>query len=355
MNDRLHQALSDTLDYLLALVRDGTRPEGAQERLRPLQEMHPDTPVELLWEEEAYDRSVHYDALLSLPGQGTVSLSFCPESALPWPLRGARPVSERCLVKVNTILLEVDQAMACLDFIWDEVRILNRLVNACLIQEALARDPIALSDDELQHALSAFRRAHKLYTAEETYRWMERHGLTHEQLERLVADDATVAKLRDRVTAGRVEEYFQAHRADFDTARIARLHFPDAESASQAFRQICSGAVDFYEAAERLFRAAGERPSQSADGLFAVVQRRHASPELAAAVFAAAPGDLLGPVPTEEGPVVVRALSRTTARLDEPTRAAIKKILFEEWLEERRRAARIEWYWGNAARTGAAS
>jgi flavin-dependent dehydrogenase len=39
------------------------------------------------------------------------------------------------------------------------------------------------------------------------------------------------------------------------------------------------------------------------------------------------------------------------ARLDEPTRSAIKKILFEQWLAERREAASVEWYWGNAART----
>jgi hypothetical protein len=48
---------------------------------------------------------------------------------------------------------------------------------------------------------------------------------------------------------------------------------------------------------------------------------------------------------------VVRVLATTPARLDDSTHSAIKKILFEEWLEDRRRVARIEWYWGNADRT----
>ena len=44
-------------------------------------------------------------------------------------------------------------------------------------------------------------------------------------------------------------------------------------------------------------------------------------------------------------------LSLTPARLDEPLRRTIQSILFDQWLTERREAATIEWYWGNAART----
>jgi putative peptide maturation system protein len=355
MTAQLRQALTEGLDYLRTMAREGTAPEEARARLRPLRGRHPDTPLDLLWEERAYDAFTHYDLLLQLPGEGTVSLSFCADGGLPWPLRGVHRWSEKHLVRVNHIVLKVDQAMACLDFIWEEAPVMQRLLDACLIQEALEKDPVELSAEELQRALDAFRRAHRLYTAEDTRRWMERRGLTHEKLERLVGDEAKIARLRDRIAAGRVDDYFEEHRADFDTARIARMQFPDNESAVRTLRQIRSGELDFCEAAEHLFQTAEERPSGAPAELFAVLRRRHTSPELGAAVFAAAPGDLLGPVRTDEGHAVVRVLSVTPARLDEPTRAAIKKILFEEWLEERRRAARIEWYWGNAARTGAAS
>src|SRR3989442_1755928 len=133
MNSTLQQALIDALDYLMRLNREGTRPEEAKARLRPLQKSHPDIEMDLLWEEEAYDQSVHYDILLCLSGEGTVSLSFCPDRILPWPLRGVHRWGERDLVRVNNTLLKVDQAIACLDFIWDEAPIINRLVNVCLI------------------------------------------------------------------------------------------------------------------------------------------------------------------------------------------------------------------------------
>jgi putative peptide maturation system protein len=179
---------------------------------------------------------------------------------------------------------------------------------------------------------------------------MERRGMTQDKLERLVADEAIVAKLRDRVTAGRVAEYFHAHRADFDTACIARLEFPDDQSARRTLEQIRSGE-DFYAEAQRRFLRAAEQSPGPAVELFAVVQRRQACPDLEAAVFTAAPGDLVGPVGTEDGCAVLLVLSITPARLDEHTQNTIKKILFEDWLQEQRRVARIEWYWGNAART----
>jgi hypothetical protein len=45
-------------------------------------------------------------------------------------------------------------------------------------------------------------------------------------------------------------------------------------------------------------------------------------------------------------------LAIVPAELDGRTRAASKTILFEDWLAERRRAARIEWCWGSASKTG---
>jgi len=53
--------------------------------------------------------------------------------------------------------------------------------------------------------------------------------------------------------------------------------------------------------------------------------------------------------------VLLQILSLAPARLDKATRLAIQKILFQEWLEERRRQASIEWFWGNVAQTGSIS
>jgi putative peptide maturation system protein len=354
MKEQLRAMLADSVEYLRALVREEIQPEEAKARLRKLRKDNPDRVVDLVWEKQAFDASWHYDLLIQLVEKGTLSLSFCPDRALPWPLRGVHHASERDLVRVNNTTLNVEQAIACLDFIWGEAPILNRLVNVCLIQEALQDEPIELSDVELQQAMDTFRRANKLFTAEDTHRWMQRHGITHEQLESLAADEATVAKLRNRIVAGRVEDYFARHRTDFDTAFIARLDVADEESAHRIYHQIRTREVDFFTAAERHFLSVAESLRQPRGELFAIVRRR-ATPPALALIFTASPDDVLGPVPTEKGYSIIRLLSQSAARLDKPTREAIEQILFEEWLEDRRQAARIEWFWGNVKPTSPAA
>lgn len=352
MNDSLRLAVSEVLDYLLALQNEGVRPREARARLQPLRGRYPELGIDLLAEEEAFDQSVHYDALLRRAGEGTVSLSYCQERAIPWPLRGVHRWSEGDLVRVNANVLAVDAAMACLDFIWDEAPVIERLVNLCLIQEELEREPIVLSDAELQEAMNKFRSAKKLFKAEDTLGWLERHGMSHEKLERYVSESAMVPKLRDRIAAGRVDEYFRQHAGDFDRARIVRLEVTDESEARELAEQIRAGRQEFFAAAERSYFDAAERGRPPAAALFAVIERREAAATFREQLFAAAPGQLVGPVPVETGQALLRVLAIVPARLDDRTRAAIKNILFEDWLAERRQTARIEWCWGNASKTG---
>ncbi len=346
----LSQVLSETFEYLRTLSRNNLRPEEAQVHLRSLQQRYPGTRIQLLWEEVAYDQSVHYDALLHLDGEGTISLSFCADHGIPWPMRGAHRWGEKDLVRVNDTVLQVDQALACLEFIWDEVRLINRLIDVCLIREVLESDPIELSDEDLQQAMDAFRRVHALYRAEDTHQWLRRRGMTHDQLEHLVAEKATIAKLREQVAAQSVQDYFEAHRASFDRACIACIPFSNKEDALRIAERLRGSDCDFYEAAQRCFLTTAHS-ARWTQNLFTVVQRGHWPSELVDSVFFAAPGDVLGPLQSGEANLIVRVLAFTSAQLDESTRCTIKDILFEDWLAKRRQEATVEWYWGNRSRT----
>lgn len=348
MRDELPSAVLAATELLRALADEGARPDRAMARLSTLQAAHPALGVDLLWEEEAYDASVHYDLLLARAGEGTVSVSYCAERGVPWPMRGVHRWREGDLVRVNETFLTVERAVATIDFIWDQAPIVERLIDACLVDQELARHPIELSDAELQRAMDAFRRAHRLYRADETHRWMERRGLSMEALEKLVAGEALVARLRERVAAGQVETYFEAHRAELDAARIARFAAADLTDGVRIAAAIRESRLDFYAAAERQAMAADGTTCGGA--LFETVRRGEAPPGLAD-VFAAEIGEVIGPVATDEGFAIVRVLDLIPARLDGPTRLAVERRLFAAWLEERRRTARIEWFWGNAAQT----
>lgn len=351
LNDTLRQAVLNVLDYLLSLQQEGVQPREARVRLQALRECHPDLQIDLLAEEEAFNHSIHYDSLVHCAGKGTVSLSYCPERAVPWPLRGVHRWNEGDLVRVNANILQVHAAIACLDFIWDEVQIIERLVDLCIIHEEMDRQPIDLTDTELQEAMNKFRAAKKLFSAEETMRWMERHGMTHETLERYVAETAILPKLRDQIAAGQVEAYFYQHQNDFDIVQVARLEVADASEAHELAEQIRAGAQNFFAAAEQLFLDAAKQGVSPKASLFATIERHQADPTLREQLFACAPGQLVGPVPVETGYALMRVLAITFAQLDDRTCTVIKDILFKDWLDKRRQGSHIEWCWGNASKT----
>jgi putative peptide maturation system protein len=351
MNEPMQHAVIDVLEFLVGLTRERAKPDTARGRLQGLRQRHPELTLDLLSEVENYDQSVHYDVLIRRTGEGTTSLSYCPEPAIPWPMRGVHRWSDADLVRVNSIVLKVDQAIALLDFLWEDTRLIERLLNTCVVQEELERAPIGLSDAEHQRALDEFRIANKLFSADETRAWIERRGLTQEKLESYVQHKAVLAKLRDRITADRVEEYFKLHRPDFDRASIAGFKVTTESRARRLAEQFRTEGLEFFAAAERCHTEEVERGTWPASCLFSTIARREARPELRDALFAAGIGQVLGPIAVGERFEFVRVIAISPAQLDSHTRNMIRDFLLEEWLADRRRSAKIEWYWGNANKT----
>jgi putative peptide maturation system protein len=253
---------------------------------------------------------------------------------------------DRDLARINDVVLTVDDAIAQLDFIWDEAPLVRRLVDMRLIQETLKREPITLDDTDLQEAMDTFRRARGLFAAEDTHRWLADRGLSAEKLEQLLKSQATLRKLRAQVAAGRMEEYFAAHRDELAEVALLRLDLADEVRARAALDELRHGAP-FLAVAQRAIVEAASGGEQ-APVLESVVLRRREAVEFDLPI-AAPPGEVFGPVPSKRGAALMQVVATHPACLDTRTRQAIAQVLFEDWLAERRRTARIEWYWGNAS------
>ena len=214
-NDLARRALDDTLTYLADLAREAVRPPEALARLGPLRRKHPELVVDLVWDEQPYPATVHYDVLLRAPGADTLSLSLCPASDTPWPLRGVRLASDQDLVRVNGETLKVREAMDCIDFLWNEARVIRPLIDLCLIEAAVTRWAVVPTAEHTQRALDAFRSSRGLLSAKQTLAWMDANALTHEGLERMVQGQARAFALRYRVVVVVCHEgYWDADRGE---------------------------------------------------------------------------------------------------------------------------------------------
>ncbi len=172
---------------------------------------------------------------------------------------------------------------------------------------------------------------------------MRDHGTPQVQLEAHLRDQVARAKLRQRVAAGREEAYFQEHLAGFERVQVARLYASDQDEALRLYEQLRQAPESFLRVAQERFLAGGQD-----DGLFVTLQRSELHREQAALLFAGEPGQVIAPVPSGEGYELMQVLRFLPAQLDDATRQQIRDALFEQWLEERRRTARVEWFWGAA-------
>ena len=336
----------DALAALSALTLQEAEPSEAQDIVARLGRARPDHRIELLWEREGPLGAWRYTILLQPPTGPTFSLGVAHDDALPWVMRGARRWSDGDLVRVNTTIVSVEQAIRRIDNALEDPLLARRLVDECLIKESIKLERIEVTPAQLQQQMDAFRRTRRLHSIAAVQDWLDRSRLSQADLEDLLESAAAGSILRQRLTESKVEAHFEAHRSDFDIARIAQVGFDDRNAALRALEAVRSGTCDLYGAALANFQSTRSRASMSAVELRHLM-RRGAELALRQAVFEAEPGNVVGPIDCDVHFIVAHVLEILPATLDASTRRAIEQMLFDDWLKQRHASAQIEWYRGD--------
>jgi parvulin-like peptidyl-prolyl isomerase len=119
---------------------------------------------------------------------------------------------------------------------------------------------------------------------------------------------------------------------------IYQLVLKDEEIARELRAQIIEDGADFHALARQYSNAVDTRLAGGYVG-----QRRRTDLEAAveAAVFGAQPPAVVGPLKTDNGWELIRVEALHPAILDDSLRGMISQQLFDEWLSEQYRKARI--------------
>lgn len=348
MLEATQSTVVEVLEYVSMLVRDEVGPEAACERLAGLRSRHPQSSIELVWQEQGFDHSLHYDALIRGAEDMTLSVSVCPDRALPWPLRGVQRSRDSDLLRVNGTVLRVVDAVARLDVLWQNDAVMQRLIDACLIEDALRAHAVGIEPAEMQAALDAIRRRRGLYRTADLKAWLRATGTSEEALEQMAGEVARATKLRDVIVGERAQSHLLHHARDFDSLSFLQLRMPSDEMARTAVAAMSAGSENWHQVAERVFL---EGRAEARETCFRRSRRYRLEPTLQHALAGAEAGAIVGPVTLPDGIFLVRLLAVEVARLDGGDLEAAKTRLFDEWLAEGRRTARIEWFWGKKDRT----
>ncbi len=207
---------------------------------------------------------------------------------------------------------------------------------------AAKRHGIKVTADEVQERFDEMRRIAGLHRAADTNRFLDEMGLAMDDFEQYVIDSLHAEKMLAEITDDKaIEDYFNLHSPKFDTVELSHI-VADAEGkARELLIQLGEEPESFADLAKE---HSVDDYTSSKGGFIGKVMRGELPDEVEARVFNAAPGALLGPFASEGELVfdIYKVERKNTAKLDEETAKAIRKLLREQWLAARAQEHRLE-------------
>lgn len=209
--------------------------------------------------------------------------------------------------------------------------ILEAIATSRIITEFATQAGIEISIEELQQAADSMRFTYQLLRAEDTWNWLNKHYLSLDDFEDMAKTNLLSAKLANHLFADKVEPFFYAHQIDYAGAVTYEVILDDEDLALELFYSLKEGEISFQEIARQYIQTPEIR---RAGGYQGIRYRRDFRPEIAAAVFAATPPQILKPIITPKGVHIIAVEEIISAELDEQRQTQITRDLFTMWLEE---------------------
>ena len=208
----------------------------------------------------------------------------------------------------------------------------NEIIKNKEVKKKAKELKISVSNKELQQCADSYRVNHGLFTAEKTYDFFKRAGLTEEDLESFCETSLLTAKLINHLAdEKKIEEYFVNNHSDFDLARIHIIVVKEKGLADEILIQIEEEGKDFHTGAREY---STDESTKYGGGYFGLVTRNRLEPEVAAKVFNASSGDVLGPFEKEGSYELIMVEEVIRAELNSIVKENIKRLLFEGWISQ---------------------
>src|SRR5262245_31517154 len=292
------------------------------------------------WPRSGGTASVRLDVVHRLPRWSNVGRLPSPSKSLE---------SEPPMTDFNTVVVATidGSALSLREFLRMLLRkgdlepLIVEAIEAKLIATAAKQEGVAVSDSELQQAADDYRRSLDLHKAAGTRDWLAQNHLTVEDLEAALEGELLRQKLADRVTQGQLEKHFAQNASQYDQAELSHIVVANEGMANELLSKIRDDEASF---AALAYEYSLDAQSREAGGALGVLSRSSLNPAVAAAVFAANQGDVVGPVQTDMGFHLIKVKALHRAQFNAETAATIRQELFAAWLQSRKTRVEVPLY-----------
>jgi hypothetical protein len=209
--------------------------------------------------------------------------------------------------------------------------IVEQIVTRKMIIAAAEEAGIKVEVEELQKAADQIRLANKIDSADDTWKWLDKHGLSLDDFEEIAYISLISGKLVKHLFADKVEPYFFENQLYYVGVVMYEVVLDDEDLALELFYGIKEGEMSFYDVAHKYIQDTELRRKGGYQG---IVRRKDIKPEISAAVFAAKPPQIIKPIVTSKGIHLIFVEEVIQPELDNKTRNQILTNLFDGWIKQ---------------------
>ncbi|MBW4588130.1 peptidylprolyl isomerase [Aetokthonos hydrillicola Thurmond2011] len=190
---------------------------------------------------------------------------------------------------------------------------------------------ITVEEEELQLEGDRARLEKKLVKAKDTWAWLKKHHLSLDEFEEVVYNKVLSKKLADHLFSNQVERFFYEQQLNYVAAATYEVVLDDRDLALELFYALQEGEISFQEIARQYIQ---DPELRRASGYRGIRHRIDFRPDIATAVFAASPPQILKPITTPTGVYLILVEEIIQPQLNDKLRQTIITNLFSAWLQQ---------------------
>ena len=209
--------------------------------------------------------------------------------------------------------------------------IIEGIITRKVIANAASEAGIKVETEELQKAADQIRLMNKLNSADDTWAWLEKHGLSLEEFEEIIYSTVIFGKLAAHLFADKVEPYFFEHQLDYAAVVMYEVVLDDEDLAIELFYAIKEGEMSFYDVAHKYIQ---DTELRRKGGYRGIVKRKELKPEISTNVFTATPPQVLKPIVASKGVHLILVEEIIKPQLEPKLRLKIITDLFAGWVKQ---------------------
>jgi parvulin-like peptidyl-prolyl isomerase len=234
------------------------------------------------------------------------------------------------MVDLSGVSIESDEIVSFLQRNMQLKDVCQKILSQRIIEQTAQERGITVTPEEVEIEAFRLRYEQRLENLATTQAWLADQMSTVEDWEAGIRDRLLAQKLAESLFATEIENYFAQNRLNFEQIILYQIIVPYQRVARDILYQIEEREISFYEAAH-LYDIDEIRRYQC--GYEGKLYRWNLKPEIVDVVFNARPGELIGPITTEQGSHILIVEEFIPAQLTPQRYQEILNQMFKEWID----------------------